>query len=76
MMRALGVNDGDLAGRLSISRSAIQQWRTGKVKLREDQRDEMALALGVPAELFDQPTDEVLRWLADNRPEQVFAASG
>lgn len=76
MMRALDITDAELADRLKLSRSAIQQRRKGGVKLREDQCDEMAFAIGVPPELFDTPMPEVLRWLADNRAEQVFAASG
>lgn len=75
-MRTLDVTDARLATALGISRSAVQSRRNGGVKLREDQCDEMAQALGVPVDLFDTPAAAVLRWLADNRPEQVFAASG
>ena len=38
--------------------------------------DRMAAALGVPVLLFDVEVDEILRWLADNRREQVYLASG
>lgn len=78
-MRNLDINDRALAARLGRTRSAVQQWHCKPphaVKLREDQLDELAAALGVPASLFDQDVPEVLRWLADNRSEQVFAASG
>lgn len=75
-MRSLHISDGQLAGRLGISRSGVQYRRAGGVRLREDQVDEMAEAIGVPALVFELSPDEVLRWLADNRSEQVFAASG
>ncbi len=75
-MRALDVKDPHLAPTLGISRSAVQARRNGKVRLREDQIEEMAVALGVPPELFDLTVDQTLRWLADNRSEQVYAASG
>lgn len=76
IMRALDVTDASLADSINISRSAVQSRRRGGVKLREDQCDQMAAALGVPALLFDMDASDVLRWLADNRREQVFAASG
>lgn len=76
IMRALDVKDANLALILGISRSAIQARRSGGVKLREDQCDEMAVALDVPVLLFDVEVTEVLKWLADNRSEQVYAASG
>lgn len=76
-MRALNVKDAHLAVALGISRSAVQARHSKDgVKLREDQCEEMAEALGVPAELFDLEVPEVLRWLADNRGDEVFAASG
>ena len=75
-MRALDVKDGHLAVTLAISRSAVQARRNGHVRLREDQCEDMAAALGVPYELFDMDVPNILRWLADNRREQVFAASG
>lgn len=76
IMRTLDVKDAVLASQLGITRSAVQSRRSGGVKLREDQIDAMAEALGVPSMLFEVPADEVLRWLADNRREQVYAASG
>lgn len=76
IMRTLDVKDASLAVTLGISRSAIQARRNGGVRLREDQCEEMAAGLGVPYELFDMEATDVLRWLADNRAEQVFAASG
>ncbi len=76
IMRALDVKDAHLGVALKISRSAVQNRRSGGVKLREDQVDEMADALHVPAELFGCDVPEVLRWLADNRSEQVYLASG
>lgn len=76
LMRTLDVKDATLATMLGISRSAVQARRSGGVKLRQDQCDEMAAALGVPVLLFEMDVTEVLKWLADNRREQVFAASG
>lgn len=75
-MRALDVKDAQLAPVLGISRSAVQGWRTGGVRLRADQCEQAAAALGVPFDLFEEEVDGVLRWLADNRREQVYAASG
>ncbi len=75
-MRALDVKDAHLANTLGLTRSAVQARRAGNVKLREDQCDEMASALGVPPLLLDVDVPEVLKWLADNRREQVYAASG
>lgn len=76
IMRALDVKDAHLAVRVGIARSAVQNRRSGGVKLREDQVEEMAQALDVPADLFELEVTDVLKWLADNRGEQVFAASG
>lgn len=76
IMRTLDVKDADLAPKLQISRSAVQSRRSGGVRLREDQVEEMAEALNVPADLFGMAVPAILRWLADNRSEQVFAASG
>lgn len=75
-MRALDVKDAHLAVRLGISRSAAQSWRSGGVRLREDQVEAAAEALGVPVALMDLAPDDVLRWLADNRRDEVFASSG
>lgn len=76
IMRALDVKDAHLAPKLGISRSAVQNRRSGGVRLREDQVEEMADALGVPSDLFAMEVPDIFRWLADNRSEQVFAASG
>lgn len=77
IMRGLGIADSTLAAQMGdVTRSTIQQRRTGFVKLRQDQLEEMADALAIPVELFDMDPPAVLRWLADNRGEQVLAASG
>lgn len=76
IMRALDVKDAHLAPKLDLTRSAVQARRAGGVRLREDQCEDMALALEVPYALFNMDVPDVLRWLADNRREQVFAASG
>lgn len=79
IMRNLDITDKALGERLGIARSAVQQWHCKPprtTKLREDQLDALAEALDVPAWLFDEDPPEVLRWLADNRTQQVYAASG
>lgn len=76
IMRTLDVTDAGLAVSLGISRSGVQNRRSGGVRLREDQVEDMATALDVPPDLFDMDVRDVLRWLADNRGDEVFAASG
>lgn len=76
LMRALDVKDARIAPIVGISRSAVQAWRSGGVRLREDQIEAAAVALAVPPHVFDLTPDDVLRWLADNQPERVFASSG
>lgn len=76
VMRALDITDAEMATMIGMSRSAIQQRRRGGVKLREEQADEMADALGVPRDLFVATPAEVLVWLANNQRERVMAASG
>jgi transcriptional regulator with XRE-family HTH domain len=76
IMRALDVKDAHLAVAVGVSRSAIQSRRSGGVRLREDQCEQMAAALGVPFDLFAMEAPEILRWLADNRREQIYSASG
>lgn len=77
IMRGLDVPDAELAARMgTVTRSTVQQRRHGWVKLRPEQIDDMAAALNVPSMLFGMDPPDVLRWLADNMGEQVFAASG
>ncbi len=82
LMRVLGIKDEELARRVTglgyrgLSRSAIQQRRTGTKAL--DVRDifELARALEVPVEVFDLDPVDLLRWLADNRAERVLLSFG
>lgn len=77
LMNNLGWTNPRMAKALNLSAETIRTRRQpGGVKLRPDQVEAHAEVLGVPVEVFDMTHDEVLRWLADNRPEQVFAASG
>lgn len=73
-LRTLNISDQDQSDRLAgigvvLKRSGVQAHRSGRVKLREDQIDAHAEALGVPALMFDLPPAEVVQWLAENRSD-------
>lgn len=81
IMRTLNISDQEQSDRLArievtLKRSGVQAHRAGGVKLREDQIDAHAAALDIPALVFELAPTDVVIWLAENRSEQVFAASG
>lgn len=70
--------DGHVADRCGDdwSRQMVEQRRKGDTRIRIGDVDAFAAAFGVNPLMFSLPPDEALRYLADNHPDLVFAASG
>lgn len=81
-MGVMDVKDAELAARITsngrqhLSRAAVQQRRTGVKPLDLLDIEECAIALGVPAALFDGDPIEAARWVLDNRPDLLVGSSG
>jgi|GEM_PF-6813344 len=62
----LDVNTTQLAIKMGMKRSTVTGRLTGHTKLEPWELPGFAVALGVPAEVLEKPTDEAIRWLLDH----------
>lgn len=82
LMGVEGIKDAEMAARIAsqgtrgLSRSAVQQRRSGDKPLDLRDIDELATALSVPASLFDGDPIDAARWVLDNRPDLLIGSSG
>lgn len=70
-MAVLGETDISLAAKLGVSRQTVHSRRTGRTSMTADDLADMARALGVEAALLMGPPHEAVRWLVDNRADEL-----
>lgn len=71
LMAALDISDIELARRLDVSRQAVHSRRTGRTSMTADDLADVATALDVDPAIMLGPPHEALRWLVENRADQL-----
>jgi hypothetical protein len=76
LMRVFDLTDAEVAERLAqlggpTSKQAVHYRRTGRKAIDLRDVEELSQALRVPPDVFRYDPVDVLKWAADNRPEQV-----
>jgi hypothetical protein len=74
VMRLYDLTDGEVARRLGLTAQAIQQRRTGAIRIRPGQVSELARALDLPQGVFGMEPPDVLRYFADRVPVEKWTA--
>lgn len=71
LARMLGLTDGELHRRTGISRTTINNKRTGSSPVRPEDLWPLSDALGVDIEVLLLRPSDAASWLAENRPDDL-----
>ena len=75
LMNVLSMTDSYIGQRSGFSQQMVNDRRNGRTRIRLEDRENLANAIGVPDYLFDMEPVDVLRWLADNGRDLLVSAS-